>query len=140
MKPGRARYEAIMNSNPAEKQSKARKAGSSLLAKLREVDDAYSDKIADMYAESNPIAQAAAYLVGGASPSLRKAQPQRDIGPETRMQQLGRTAMEYAVPAANAVPKYVLPAAGVTLAGKALVDATTALLGDQQPPTQLDVG
>ena len=57
MKPGRARYEAIMNSNPAEKQSKARKAGSSLLAKLREVDDAYSDKIADMYAESNPIAQ-----------------------------------------------------------------------------------
>ena len=55
------------------------------------------------------------------------------------MQQLGRTAMEYAVPAANAVPKYVLPAAGVTLAGRALMDAT-ALLGDQQPPTQLDVG
>ena len=139
MKPGRARYEAIMNSKPAEKQSKARKAGSSMLAKLREVDDAYSDKIADMYTESNPIAQALAYLVGGASPSLRKAQPQRDIGPETRMQQLGRQAMEYAVPAANAVPKYVLPAAGVTLAGRALIDAT-ALLGDQQPPTQLDVG
>ena len=139
MKPGRARYEAIMNSKPAEKQSKARKAGSSMFAKLREVDDAYSDKIADMYTESNPIAQALAYLVGGASPSLRKAQPQRDIGPETRMQQLGRQAMEYAVPAANAVPKYVLPAAGVTLAGRALIDAT-ALLGDQQPPTQLDVG
>ena len=116
-----------------------RKAGKLLLDKARAVDDAYSSKIADMYAETNPLAQAAAYLVGGASPSLRKAQPQRDIGPETRGQQLGRKALEYAVPAANAVPKYVLPAAGVTLAGKALIDATS-LLGDQQPPTQLDVG
>tara|TARA_B100000963_G_scaffold341553_1_gene341373 strand:- start:210 stop:587 length:378 start_codon:yes stop_codon:yes gene_type:complete len=116
-----------------------RKAGKYLLDKAVEIDDAYSDKIANMYAETNPVVQAAAYLVGGASPSLRKAQPQRDIGPETRGQMLGQQAMEYAVPAANAVPKYVLPAAGVTLAGQALVDAT-ALLGDQQPPTQLDVG
>ena len=116
-----------------------RKAGKYLLDKVVEIDDAYSDKIANMYAETNPVVQAAAYLVGGASPSLRKAQPQRDIGPETRGQMLRRQAVEYAVPAANAVPKYVLPAAGVTLAGKALMDATS-LLGDQQPPSQLDVG
>lgn len=116
-----------------------RKAGKYLLENAVKIDDAYSDKIANMYAETNPVVQAAAYLVGGASPSLRKAQPQRDIGPETRGQMLGRQAMEYAVPAANAVPKYVLPAAGITLAGQALVEAT-ALLGDQQPPTQLNVG
>ena len=45
-----------------------RKAGeflTGLLEKARRVDDAYSDRISKMY-EGNPVAETAAYLVGGA--------------------------------------------------------------------------
>ena len=135
MKPGRERFEAYMKSAPKKVKEKARKAGSSILEKLRNVDDAYSAKIAQMYEGANPAVQAAAYMVGGGSPSLRKAQQERDIGPETRMQQLGRSAMEYAVPAANAVPKYVLPAAGTVMAGQALA----SLVDNQQTNATLDM-
>ena len=109
-----------------------RKAGE----ELRSFDDAYSQKVAAMYSGANPGVQAAAYVVGGAHPSLRKGQVDRVYGPETRMQQVGRTAMEYALPAANAVPKYVLPATGVTVAGKGLIDIATALGGGSDQQTE----
>ena len=91
---------------------------------IRNIDSAYSAKIADMYKGSNPAVQAASYLVGGAHPSFRKAAPEFDTeGPELKgLERAGATIAQYAIPAVNAVPKYVLPAAGVTLAGQALID------------------
>ena len=122
-----------------------RKAGeflTGLLEKARRVDDAYSDRISKMY-EGNPVAETAAYLVGGAHPSLRKGEVEHLVyGPETRMQRGARNAMEYALPAASAVPKYVLPAVGVTLAGKGLMDLAASFGGpaDQQQPGQISLG
>jgi len=101
---------------------------------IRNFDDAYSQKIAQMYEGANPVVQAASYMMGGAHPSLRRAELSREIGAETRNQQMLRRAMEYGVPAMNAVPKYVLPAAGVTAAGMGLIELTNAFT-DQQTPT-----
>ena len=89
-----------------------RKAGTA----IRNMDDAYSAKIAQMYEGANPAVKAAAYMAGGAHPSLRKAQPEYKDNASRGEIAVGKIA-EYAIPAANAVPKYVLPAAGVTLAG-----------------------
>jgi hypothetical protein len=123
-----------------------RKAGdflSGLLSKAREVDDAYTARINKMYEGSNPAVRTAAVLAGGGHPSLRKGEVEHLVyGPETRMQRGARNAMEYALPAASAVPKYVLPAAGVTLAGKGLMDLAAAFGGpaDQQQPGQISLG
>ncbi len=89
---------------------------------IRNIDSAYSAKIGNMYKDANPAVQTAAYTVGGATPSFQKIEIDRVYGPETMPQRIGRETMEYAIPIANAVPKYVLPAAGVTLAGQALID------------------
>ena len=120
-----------------------RKAGdflSGLLSKAREVDDAYTARINRMYEGSNPAVRTAAVLAGGGHPSLRKSEVKHLVyGPETKMQRGARNAMEYALPAVNAVPKYVLPAVGVTLAGKGLMDLAAAFGGpaDQQEPGQI---
>ena len=95
---------------------------------VRHIDDAYSAKIANMYAGQHPLVQAGAYMGGGAHPSFRKSEIAQGVyGPETLPQRYSREAMQYAIPIANAVPKYVLPAAGVTLAGKALIDLANQL-------------
>lgn len=120
-----------------------RKAGeflSGLLERARGVDDAYTARINKMYEGSNPAVRTAAVIAGGGHPSLRKGEVEHLVyGPETKMQRGARTAMEYALPAANAVPKYVLPAAGVTLAGKGLIDLAASFGGpaDQQEPGQI---
>ena len=121
-----------------------RKAGdflTGLLGKAREVDDAYSARIGKMYEGSNPAVRTAAYTVGGAHPSLRKAEPDYRDGASKLEQAIGNAAV-YAIPAANAVPKYVLPAAGVTLAGKGLMDMAASFGGpaDQQEPGQISLG
>ena len=105
---------------------------------LRKADRAYSAKIAGMYDDANPGVRTAAYLVGGAHPSFDKFEPEyRDDAP--RMERAIGTAMQYAVPAANAVPKYVLPAAGVTLAGKALFDMGV-MIGESVAANQQTTG
>ena len=111
-----------------------RKAGSA----IQSVDDAYSAKIAGIYRGSNPAVQTAAYLVGGAHPSFRKAEPDYRDGASKFERALGNAAV-YAIPAANAVSKYVLPTAGVTLAGKGLMDLTAMFGGtaDEQQPQEL---
>lgn len=120
-----------------------RKAGeflSRLLERARGVDDAYTARINKMYEGSNPAVRTAAVIAGGGHPSLRKGEVEHLVyGPETKMQRGARNAMEYALPAANAVPKYVLPAAGVTLAGKGLIDLAASFGGpaDQQEPGQI---
>ena len=113
----------------AHGMNQLRKAGQA----LRGMDDAYSAKIAQMYEGSNPAVQAAAYMVGGAHPSLRKAEPDYRDGASKLEQAIGNAAV-YAVPAMNAVPKYVLPAAGVTLAGKGLLDMA-GMIGQQTSST-----
>jgi hypothetical protein len=95
------------------------------------MDDAYSAKIAGLYKDANPAVQAAAYMGGGAHPSLRKAQPEVGEG-AGRGERALASVLEYAIPAANAVPKYVLPAAGVTAAGHGLMEIANALQGNQQ--------
>ena len=123
-----------------------RKAGdflTGLLEKARGVDDAYSARINKMYEGSNPAVRTAAALAGGGHPSLRKGEVEHLVyGPETKVQRGARNAVEYALPAVNAVPKYVLPAAGVTLAGKGLMDLATSFggLADQQQPGQINMG
>jgi len=101
---------------------------------IRNIDSAYSAKIGNMYKDANPAVQTAAYTVGGATPSFQKIDIDRVYGPETMPQRVGREAMEYAIPIANAVPKYVLPAAGVTLAGSALIDLANQI-GQQTQST-----
>ena len=107
-----------------------RKAG----AAIRSFDDAYSEKIRGMYDNANPAVQAAGYMVGGGHPSLRRAEPEGAEG-------IVGKALEYGIPAVNAVPKYVLPAAGVTLAGQGLYDLTNQFGGvaDMQEPSQLSL-
>lgn len=107
-------------------------AASQMGTDLRSFDDAYSEKIAQLYANQGPIASTAGYLVGGAHPSLRKGEVEGATGAL-------KAAMEYGIPAANAVPKYVLPAAGVTLAGQALIDLARVIQGDQQTDTTLGI-
>ena len=106
----------------------------SLGRNVRNFDDAVSQKFAQMYEGGNPAVRAAGYLIGGAHPSFRKAELSMVEGSETRNQQMLRTAMEYGVPAMNAVPKYVAPVAGVTAAGMGLIELTNAFT-DQQTPT-----
>ena len=123
-----------------------RKAGQA----IRNFDDAYSQKIHDMYdgismraynegrqpSTTEGITEALGLVFGGSQPSLRRADvtpTDADAGP---MKQAAATALSYGIPVANAVPKYVLPAAGVTLAGKGLIDIAAAI--GQQTTTTLE--
>lgn len=109
----------------------------SLGRNMRNFDDVYSQKIAQMYEGASPVVKAASYMVGGAHPSLRKAEFIRGIGPETRDEQMLRNVMEYGVPAMNAVPKYVVPVAGVTAAGMGLIELTNSFTNQQTPTTYM---
>jgi len=106
---------------------------------IRSMDDAYSAKIAELYEGANPAVQAAAYMGGGAHPSLRKAKPEVGEG-AGRGERALASVLEYAIPAANAVPKYVLPAAGVTAAGHGLMAVANALQNNQQTADTLPLG
>jgi len=114
----------------------------SIVNKLREFDDSYTSRINRMYEGSNPAVQAAAVIAGGGHPSLRKGDIEQDIyGPERRITQGARQALEYALPIASTVPKYVIPAAGVALAGRGVSDIVDSFGGpaDQQQPGELSL-
>ena len=105
-----------------------------LLGRVREFDEGYSEKIAAMYPKG-AVGEIAGDLLGG-TPSFRKV----GIEPDNEFERVIAPAMEYVIPAVNAVPKYVLPAAGVTLAGKGLIDIANAInaqLGDRQENGQI---
>ena len=110
-----------------------RKAGTA----IRDMDDAYSDRIRDMYEGTNPLVQVGAVMFGGGHPSFRKGEVDRQA--TSRIGKGAEIAMEYALPAINAVPKYVLPTAGVTVAGRGLMDIAAAFGGqaDEPEPNQL---
>jgi len=136
-----------------------RKAGdflTGLLDKARGVDDAYSSRVRNMYTplldkdgKAKGLKGTAFVLgstIGGGQPSLRKMEGvERTEGAgkvQQRIENVVVPAMEYGVPAASAVSKYVLPAAGVTLAGKGLMDLAASFGGpaDQQQPGQISLG
>ena len=116
------------------------------LSSLSKFDKQYSDKIGEMYADKGPIPQALSVLIGGATPSFsgKAVVPKGpiNIGPykvPEKADAAVRGLIEYGVPAMNAVPKYVLPAAGVTLAGQALIDTANAIQGAQQTEATLGI-
>ena len=127
----------VMNYGRKAVGNALRKAGDA----VRNFDDAYSKKIHDMYdgismrahnegrqpSTAEGLTEALGLVLGGSQPSFRRADvtpTDPDAGP---MKQAAAKALSYAVPVANAVPKYVLPATGVTLAGKGLIDIAGAI-------------
>jgi hypothetical protein len=123
-----------------------RKAGDMInrvIDSLRGIDDDYTTRINDMYKGSGPIMEPFGAIVGGGYPSLRKGEIGQDVyGPERRITQGARNALEYALPAISVVPKYVIPAAGVALAGRGISDIVDNSFGgpaDQQQPGELSL-
>jgi len=83
---------------------------------------------------------------GSLGTEMLSATPLRDTmqwhGAETRNEYIQAAALNAGIGAANVSSRYLLPAGGVTLAGKALYDLTTQFGGtaDQQEPNQLSLG
>ena len=104
---------------------------------LGDLDEAYADKILEGI--NNRGTQM------GAARELLSSTPLRETmqwhGAETRNEYLQAAALNTAVGAANVASRYMLPAGGVTLAGKALIDLTNSFGGaaDQQEPGQLSL-
>lgn len=95
-----------------------RKAGEA----IKGFDQAYSDKILNMYDQLpdkgiGSAVKSAGMMFGGAVPSFERA----DVNSASKA---AATAASYALPAMSAVSKYVAPAAGITLAGKGILDLT----------------
>jgi hypothetical protein len=146
MPVGRKYLEELLSRPPADTGSEVkRKAGDMInrvIDGLRGIDDDYTTRINDMYKGSGPIMRSFGAVLGGGHPSLRKGTVEQDIyGPERRITQGTRQALEYALPAISAVPKYVIPAAGVALAGRGVSDIVDSFGGpaDQQQPGELSL-
>ena len=109
-----------------------RKAGQA----VKDFDTAYSGKIAQMYVgplekaslegrTPNPVQVATGVfgsMLGGGVPSFERLKI--DYQADDPLRNLDGVVSRI-LPAINTVPKYVLPAAGITLAGKGLYDLTT---------------
>ena len=106
--------------------------------KFREFDDAYAEAVRQklMYEQGDPRASSPIGVIRnmmGAvagtpithGPAMMVAKDGTEYMPRT----FAEKAAGYGVPAAGATARYVLPAAGVTLAGKGLMDIA-AMLGD----------
>ena len=146
MPVGRKYLEELLSRPPADSsEGIKRKAGDmldSIINKLREFDDGYTSRINKMYEGANPAVQAAAVIAGGGHPSLRKGEIDQDVyGPERRITQGARNALEYVLPVASTVPKYVIPAAGVALAGRGVMDIAAGFGGpaDEQESGQISL-
>ena len=123
-----------------------RKAGEA----IRGFDDAYSRKIEEFYTgrfensrktgADMEVKTTAGLMLGGATPSFRKGGVEVSGKNPHPMEHKIAAALNVALPIESAVVKYALPAAGVTLAGKGLVDIAGALSsnpGDYQESGQL---
>ncbi len=117
---------------------------------IRSFDDAYSEKARDLYTplveSDSPMLQslgvAGAYL-GGGIPSTRKAGYTKSSTFMNKQHEMAENvivpALSYLHPAQSAAVKYAAPAAGVTLAGRGLMDIAAAFGGqaDEPEPNQL---
>ena len=146
MPVGRRYLEELLSRPPADTGSEVkRKAGdmlNSIIEKLRTFDDSYTTRINKMYEGSGPIGKTIGAVVGGGYPSLHKGEIDQGIyGPERRITQGTRKALEYVLPVASTVPKYVIPAAGVALAGRGVMDIAAGFGGpaDQQESGQISL-
>ena len=101
---------------------------------IRSIDDAYSAKLMDridsiaegIEAKGSPNAAQIMGITGAgmlSQPSLRKYS---EIGKDGTPNDVPAWAA-YGIPAASATAKYVIPAAGVTLAGKGLIDLASQI-------------
>lgn len=114
-----------------------RKAGKA----LQNFDDAYSEKILDMYDNNlsdtgvQGAVKSAGMMFGGAVPSTRKFTDINVGGDNQRLEQ----ALQVGLPAVSAMSKYGMPAVGVTLAGQGIIDLTAAFgtAADQPEPNSL---
>ena len=119
-----------------------RKAGQA----IRNFDDAYSSKISDFYvdrfekSDKSPVditKVTIGTMLGGGTPSTRldniDITPGRDGKINPLEQKIGN-ALNVVLPVESAVVKYGLPAAGVTLAGKGLLDMSAAFGGQADMP------
>lgn len=111
-----------------------RMAGQRIFEAARKFDDDYSARINRMYENQNPGVRVAAAMLGGGHPTLRKgAFTAGELGGYGQpAKELGAEVLNYALPAMAAVPKYVLPATGVTLAGKGIYDLATGNVGEKE--------
>ena len=100
---------------------------------VRKADDAYSTKIREMYKGTPVPIAVAGTMVGGGMPSLRKGQMNE---PRNKFEERVKAPLEYALPVVNAVPKYVAPAAGVTLAGRGLMDIANSFGNKADEPEE----
>ena len=116
---------------------------SSIGNKVQNFDEAYSNKIADMYDRMPEDGNFGAVkgigqLFGGGTPSFRG--PLEDTSATSTM---GSRFMAGAIPALNTIPKYAAPVAGLTLAGQGLAGLTNQIMestggpADGQEPGQL---
>ena len=100
-----------------------RKAGVALLRG----DEAYSKRIRDMYGSEDPntpLAQSMAGLLLGGAPARTAFAPSQA---DSQVGQLKDRAAAIGFAASGLGARYAAPAAGVTLAGKGLIDIASAL-------------
>ena len=109
--------------------------------KFQEFDDAYAQAFRDrvMYEQGDPrastpmgVARNLVGAIGGSSVTRGPAMVVDSTGIERMPQTFGEKAIGYGIPAAGATARYVLPAAGVTLAGKGLMDILAMLNEDEE--------
>ena len=108
---------------------------------LQNFDDAYSEKILDMYDNNlsdtgiQGAIKSAGLMAGGAVPSTRRFTDINVGGNNQRLEQ----ALQVGLPAVSAMSKYGMPAVGVTLAGQGIIDLTAAFgtTADQPEPNTL---
>lgn len=117
---------------------------SGLGKKVSNFDEAYSDKIADMY-ESLPdngrfgAVKGIGQLFGGGTPSFTG----RPVDDTSDSPTAGSAFLAGAIPALNMIPKYAVPVAGLTLAGQGLAGLTNQIMestggpADGQEPGQI---
>ena len=128
--------------NPT-RMAQAKEFLASLGKKVANFDEAYSNKIADMYdcmpEDGNFGAiKGIGQLFGGGTPSFKG--PLTDTSATSTA---GSRFMAGAIPAFNMIPKYAAPVAGLTLAGQGLAGLTNQIMestggpADGQEPGQI---
>ena len=118
-----------------------RKAGKA----ISDFDTAYANKISEgvkaNMAKGGPLAMTEGIRGMTSGIPIKDIYNRPDNKPENAKEYIENAGYENAVMLANVASRYALPAGGVTLAGKALIDLTSYFGGpaDQQEPGQLSM-